>query len=249
MMTKNNLFPEATCQICGGRGFTISDGIAHRCSCLKQRALDRILRNSNLGQLHSKSTFDNFSFEYYPKIFDKELGSTYYDNAKIAFDASWEFAKTFSAGGYSGPGLMFTGPVGSGKTFLASAIANYVLSNEKQVLFAVVPDLLDEIRSTYDRPNYNGINEMSILDSARNVELLIFDDLGVHNYTEWTINKIYSILNYRVNHRLPIIMTTNLGLAELETYLGERTTSRILQLCKVYRLANVQDIRFLKLKD
>lgn len=238
-----------SCTKCQGRGFIIKDEIAHRCSCAKQRALQGLLRHSNLSRLHSQCSFAGFSFAYYPKSIDQEAGITYFQNAQKALTAAKNFAEAFAAGNYHGPGLVFTGPVGSGKTYLAAAIANYVLAKGKQVLFSVVPDLLDEIKATYDRTHPDGVDERTILDGAKNVELLIFDDLGAHNYTDWTVNKIYSILNYRANHQLPIVITTNLSLAELDTYLGERTTSRILQLCKVYRLASSQDIRYLKSKE
>jgi DNA replication protein DnaC len=246
---KDNKNGEVKCSLCQDRGFIIKNEIAHRCSCVKQRALEGLIRHSNLGRLHSQCSFAGFSFSYYPNSLDKEVAITYYENAQKAFKAAKAFAEAFVAGNYHGPGLVFTGPVGSGKTFLASAVANHVLAKGKQVLFSVVPDLLDEIKATYDRSNPSAIDEMAILDGARNVELLILDDLGVHNYTDWTVNKIYSILNYRANHQLPVVITTNLSLAELDTYLGERTTSRILQLCRVYRLASVQDIRYLKSKE
>ncbi|HBG22554.1 MAG TPA: AAA family ATPase, partial [Peptococcaceae bacterium] len=46
-----------------------------------------------------------------------------------------------------------------------------------------------------------------------------------------TCNKIYSLLNYRMNYRLPVVITTNLDLFEIEKHLGKRTTSRIVQMC------------------
>lgn len=250
MMNKDNhQTNKYKCAQCQDRGIIIKNEVAYRCPCMKQRAVEHLFRHSGLGRLQKECTFDNFSFAYYPDVFDETLGFTYYQNAKIALKAAEEFAKAFVKGNYHGPGLVFTGPVGSGKTYLASAIANYVLSRGKQVLFTVVPDLLDQIKATYDRSSLVDSDELAILEGARTVELLILDDLGAHNYTQWTVNKIYSILNFRVNHQLPVVITTNLSLDELDTYLGERTTSRILQLCRVYRLASVQDIRCLKSKE
>ncbi|MDD2443679.1 MAG: hypothetical protein PHS52_04170, partial [Desulfotomaculaceae bacterium] len=74
-------------------------------------------------------------------------------------------------------------------------------------------------------------------------------DLGAHNYTEWTRNRIYSIINYRLNHRLPVIVTTNIVLEDLEEYLGERTTSRLLEMCRPYRLLVDLDIRVIRRKE
>ena len=108
-----------------------------------------------------------------------------------------------------------------------------------QVLFLVVPDLLDELRATYK----SEINEMDLLDSARTIPFLILDDLGAHNYTDWTRNRIYSIINYRMNELLPTIITSNLSLDEMEDYIGLRTTSRIIQSSRIFRLTVEKDIR------
>ena len=238
------------CHFCNDRGFVIRKGLAYPCSCVEKKVKAKRFSQANLGWLQTQCTFENFSLKYYKGV-GGQIGAheNYYKNAQIALNAAKEFAEKFSKGNYKGQGLLFTGSVGSGKTFLASAIANYCLNKNKQVLFTVVPDLLDEIKATYDRNNPNNIDESIILNQARTAELLILDDLGVHNYTDWTVNKIYSILNYKVNNQMPVIITTNLNLAELDTYLGERTTSRVLQLCKVYRLSNKEDIRYLKSRE
>jgi DNA replication protein len=103
----------------------------------------------------------------------------------------------------------------------------------------VVPDLLDELRATYK----SEINEIDLLDSARTIPILILDDLGAHNYTDWTRNRIYSIINYRMNELLPTIITSNLSLDEMEDYIGVRTTSRIIQSSRIFRLSVEEDIR------
>ncbi len=111
-----------------------------------------------------------------------------------------------------------------------------------------MPDFLDEMRATYHKEpiGVNADDDVSLLKSVRQVEILILDDLGAHNYTEWTRNKLYSLLNYRLNYQLPVIITTNLLPKELDESLGERTTSRIVQMCNRYRLTVSKDIRYVK---
>jgi DNA replication protein DnaC len=87
------------------------------------------------------------------------------------------------------------------------------------------------------------------VERARQAPLLVLDDLGAHNYTDWTRNKIYSIINYRLNHRLPVVATTNISPENLEGYLGERTTSRLLEMCRPYRLLVDLDIRAVQRKE
>mgnify|MGYP000847701371 FL=1 len=108
-----------------------------------------------------------------------------------------------------------------------------------------MPDFLDAIRSTYNKGTAEE-DETTLIKGARQVDVLVLDDLGVHNYTPWTCNKLYSLLNYRMNYHLPVVITTNLDLSEIEKFLGKRTTSRIVQMCRVYRLTVDQDIRYQK---
>jgi len=130
-------------------------------------------------------------------------------------------------------------------TFENFELRYYLLERGHQALFLVVPDFLDEIRYSFDGKN----SESELIDTARSARVLILDDLGAHNYTAWTQNKLYTLLNYRLYNQLPTVINTNLELEELETFLGERTLSRIYQLCRIYRLVVAKDIRRLKLKE
>jgi DNA replication protein DnaC len=238
------------CTLCRGNGIILKGEVAVPCPCTQHKSIKRLLKDSCLPERLLYCTLENFNFQYYSKCSrDTEIGISYYDLARLAYQATENFINNF-AKNPNADGILFTGQVGSGKTFLACCIANALLKKGKPILFAVVPDLLDQIRSTYDfARNSEVITEFDILDKAKQAPLLILDDLGVHNYTEWTKNKIYSILNYRLNQRLPVIVTTNIIPEELEQYLGERTTSRLLEMCKPYRLLVDIDIRAVQRKE
>lgn len=235
------------CKYCRGRGVIVKGEQAVVCRCAAQRAIERRFKDSCLPEGLRSCTFEKFSFRYYSRqAADPSRGLSYHETARLTFGAALRFVDDFP-GKTGADGLLFTGPVGSGKTFLACCIANALLEKGFPVLFIVVPDLLDRLRSTYDANRAPGDpTEQEILDTARKVPLLILDDLGAHNYTDWVKNKLYSLLNYRLNHALPVIITTNINLEDLEEYLGERTTSRILQMCRPYRLLVDMDIRVLK---
>lgn len=236
------------CNFCGGRGLVIKDaGLAAPCSCMKQQALQNKLKSAQLTKSMLGAKFNGFDLDYYSRTDkDETTGRSYYDLAVMALRAAKQFTGEASENPHC-DGLLFTGPVGSGKSFLAGCIANALLDMGKEVMMVVVPDLLDEIRATYDQDRYDRhATELDITDAARKVRILILDDLGAHNYTEWTRNKIYNIINYRLNNRLPTVITTNLSLENLEEYLGERTTSRLIQMCRASRLAVDTDIRVVK---
>ncbi|NLN20762.1 MAG: ATP-binding protein [Syntrophomonadaceae bacterium] len=232
-------FKEPSCKLCHDRGIILIDGERARvCNCVKQKHLEQLYHYANITPEIKNCTFEAFQLEYYQ--------GEHRERAARVLAGARQFAYNYLTNSNI-PGILLTGDVGSGKTFLAGAIANFLLKQGIQTLFLVVPDFLDELRATYHKGGEEtDINEISLLNGARQVEVLILDDLGAHNYTPWTCNKLYSLLNYRMNYHLPVIITTNLDLLEIEKFLGKRTTSRILQMCNVYRLTVHKDIRYQK---
>jgi DNA replication protein DnaC len=226
-----------SCSICQDRGVVLLDGEKARlCNCVKQARRELRYEYANISPEIKTYSFDDFQLKYYQ-------GEHLERAARVLNDAR-QFAGDYLKNPHR-PGLLITGDVGAGKTFIAGAITNFLLKEGVQDLFLVVPDFLDELRSTYSKGGAEE-DEATLIKGARQVDVLILDDLGVHNYTPWTCNKIYSLLNYRMNYQLPVVITTNLDLSEIEKFLGKRTTSRIVQMCNVYRLTVDKDIRYQK---
>lgn len=114
-------------------------------------------------------------------------------------------------------GLFITGPKGTGKTHLAAAIANQLMQQGTPVICMTMIDLLDRIKRTYEQNRQYGgeISEGSVLDTYKQVQLLVIDDMGKEPATEWAVSKIYAIINSRYEAYMPTIITTNYSDAEL----------------------------------
>ncbi|MDO7787095.1 ATP-binding protein [Desulforamulus aquiferis] len=231
------------CKKCNDCGIYMEGEFAVPCTCIAQSSLDKKFKNCQIPRSMLAHSFENFNFKYYSaQIKEPNSKRSYLEIAKKTYRYAQEFAFDFVKGEIK-EGLFIQGPIGSGKTFLACCIANHIIRrSNKAVLFVVVPDLLEKIKASYS--NASNYTEYSLVEAASEVPLLIMDDLGAHNYTEWTKNKIYNIINYRVNNELPTIITTNLDLSgELSKLLGERTVSRIEQMCYPLWLIREFDIR------
>ena len=104
-------------------------------------------------------------------------------------------------------GLLFYGSVGTGKTFLSHAIANALIAQGVSVLVTNFSKILNVIMSSRDR--------QQVLDSMNTYQLLVIDDLGTERGTEFAREVTYSVIDQRGQAGLPLIVTTNLSLAEI----------------------------------
>ncbi len=210
--------PEA-CPICGGVGYIVPDlplghpefGKAVPCRCRQQDRLERRLRNfQRIGNLEvlRRLTFENFIAE--PGHYAVE----YQHNLRRAYETCTHYAQ--EPEGW----LLLTGVYGCGKTHLAAAIANARLDLGEPVLFMVVPDLLDHLRTTY-RPE-SEIAYDDLFEELRSTPLLVLDDLGAQSTTPWAQEKLFQLLNHRYNAQLPTVITTNQRLEEMEPRLRSR---------------------------
>ena len=134
--------------------------------------------------------------------------------------------------------LVLMGPPGRGKTHLAAAIANFHRQGGNDTLFIVVPDLLDYLRSAYAPDSRVTYDE--VFNRVRTVDLLVLDDYGEEAAKPWAREKLYQIINYRYNARLPTVITTALDLDAMD----ERIRSRLLDPgLTTYYAINAPDYR------
>lgn len=121
-------------------------------------------------------------------------------------------------------GLFITGPKGTGKTHLAAAIANQLMREGTGVICMTMIDLLDRIKETYAQRRQWEASEGDVLNTYKEVPLLIIDDMGKEPPTEWAVSKIYAIINARYEAYLPTIVTTNYTDSELVRRLTPKDT-------------------------
>ncbi len=216
--------PGEVCPYCNGVGFVYVDvpvghpqfGKAVPCVCkrleLQEQRLARLRRDGNLQHLR-KMTFDTF---HVPEDVSPEV--------RMSLQDALHVAREFAADPKGW--LLITGHYGCGKTHLAAAIANARIERSPSVLFVVVPDLLDYLRSAYAPDSTITYDER--FEQVRRIELLILDDLGTQNTTPWAAEKLYQILNYRYNAGLPTVITTNQNLDDMDPRLSSRLRDQAL---------------------
>lgn len=119
--------------------------------------------------------------------------------------------------------LVIAGGTGRGKTRLAAAVGNYRRETDPSgVLFVIVPDLLDRLRSSFSPHPDRAYDD--VFEQVRNAALLILDDLGSQTGTPWAEEKLFQLLNYRYNACLPTVITTSLTVKDMDGRLASRLT-------------------------
>lgn len=205
--------PTYRCPICQDAGWVRFDvdpgdpkfGMAFPCVCTTERQQAEIARE--LNSLSNLESMRHLTFE----TFDPQQRGT-----EHAFRTAREYAR--STDGW----LVLHGGVGVGKTHLAAAVANAYASRHAQaaVYFRVVPDLLDQLRATFDPET--GVAYDERFQQIRNASLLVLDDLGTENATAWASEKLFQLINHRYNEQLPTVITTNARLDRIEARILSR---------------------------
>ena len=187
------------CPTCGGTGWTrISrDGVEGvvRCDCSKLTRADRLLQRANIPFRYAHCEFENFAVVSSP---DRSL-----ERAKTKAE---KFVDEYPM---SQPvGLLLMGPQGIGKTHLAVAIIKQLMKSKSiPCLFRAFPELLKEIQNSYNP--ISRTSERSLLEPVLEVDVLVLDELGALNPSEWVQDEVSYVLNYRYNESKVTILTTN----------------------------------------
>ena len=190
-----------------------------------QEFLDTVAKNRSIGLPDPglrKHTFEN------------DLG---YNSKQIRmakrYVQHWEEMQKNSTG------LLLWGEVGTGKSFIAGCIANALLDKGVPVIMTNFARLLNKLTDMYagDRNAY--------IDSFKRYPLMIIDDLGIERNSEFAREQVFSVIDSRYRSQLPMIVTTNLSLGELqhpEDLSRQRIYDRVLERCLPVRI-NDQNIR------
>lgn len=201
----------------------------------QMRRINRLKEASMMDKKYREVTFDKYEVRE--------------ENKKV-FEMAKKYADRFQDMYKKNQGLLLYGPVGTGKSFTAACIGNYLLDNAKPVIMTSFVKILQDIWENDREAEY-----ITILNSA---SLLIVDDLGTERETDYALEKVYNIIDSRVRANKPMIITSNLELndmMECEDIRKKRIYDRILECCypmyvggKSFRMMKAAQ-RFDEMKD
>lgn len=181
----------------------------------KQKDMIRIAELKKLSLLDKR---------YEEAVFDNFISNSYNEkNLRLCK----RFAEHFDDMRQKNQGLLMWGNVGTGKSFAAACIVNYLLSTKTPCVMTSIAKILQLIQN-------NNSEENDIMSRLSRVPLVVFDDFGTERNTDYALEKIYNILDSRYRSGLPMIVTTNLTFKEMQNETDirySRLYDRIFECC------------------
>lgn len=159
---------------------------------------------------------------YLDYTFEKSTGES--EAIKIArkYVDEWQIMKESNAG------MLLSGPVGTGKTFIAGCIANALYKQRISVCMTNFTRILNNLQTSNEK--------QAIIDQLAIYDLLVIDDLGAERTTEYAIEQVFAIVDVRYRAKKPLIVTTNLSVIELKSPKVTpyaRIFDRVLEMCPI----------------
>lgn len=218
------------CPKCKDTGFI---GI-EKCSCFKSKLIKLYYKDSDLEEAVKTNNFKNFNINLYP---NHKLNDERYTPRKNIEDIleyiTGEYLPNFKN---SNTNLLFYGNSGTGKTFLSWCIAKELLDKGFLVVYKTSDDLLRALKDIKFN-NYTDLENLLI-----NCDLLIIDDLGSEQITDFSSTELFTLINKKILKNKKMLISTNLSLPLISKRYSERISSRIIGEFKLFKFF-AEDIR------
>lgn len=106
-------------------------------------------------------------------------------------------------------GMILYGPPGTGKSHIAACVANALLDKGVPVIMTSFVKLNSLSSSS------TWLDQEDVIRKMQNAKLLIIDDIGAERATDYSLERVYNLIDSRVRSQKPMILTTNMTMDKM----------------------------------
>jgi DNA replication protein DnaC len=185
--------------------------------CHEKKKIRRLFKFSRITEEFQRLDFHNFTLEGRPSLVHQA-----YECAKAYVEDFKEIEKTRKNS------IALLGVPGCGKTHLLMAISNNLMRKGVGVLYFPWVEGFNELKD-----NLGDLDDR--VRHMQRVPVLFIDDLfkGRKNPTDFQLEQLFAIINYRYLNHLPILVSSERDIDQI-CDIDEGIGSRIYEMCKHY---------------
>lgn len=154
------------------------------------------------------------------------------DGQRKALSFAKDYVANFNDVLSTGRSAIFCGKPGTGKTHLSIGIALEIMKlkyenhySHYNALFLTVQRMVRRMKESWRKDSDE--SESDVMNILVEPELLIIDEIGVQFGSEFEKNFMFDVLNSRYENHRPTLLLSNLSVAEVKAFLGERIYDRL----------------------
>ena len=182
----------------------------------KQAAFEKALGRSGVPLRFRDRTFQNYQADDFMR--------------QKALSILERYALNFEDVSKTGRSLILSGKTGTGKTHLATALANHLLKLGKTPLYITLYDLISSIKQTWGYGSNK--SESQVIAAYAQCDLLIIDEIGAQFKSDAEKLILFDIINKRYERLQPTIIISNYPLdsakgQSIKKAVGDRVIDRL----------------------
>lgn len=179
----------------------------------EERRIQNALRDATIPRRFADASFESYVCQN--------------ESQRRIYAALQAYAANFPEHRAQGVGMIMTGGVGTGKTHLAVAIARHVIHGHKMTAkYASINRVMVAIKSSFHGDS-DGITQQDVYEILRQPDLLILDEVGAQQATEFEKLVMFDIVNARYEDVRPTILISNLSIKQVAECVGDRVIDRL----------------------
>lgn len=236
----NEIAQNGICNVCGERNTTeielpLMDGkggvrkktVHCMCRCKREKKDEEFRRRAYEDERRKIDRLKQLS------LLDAKYKDVRFSTCQInlenerAFRIAKRYVDNFQEMYEHSQGMLFWGNVGTGKSYIAAAIANELMERMQPVIMTSFVKLLENTKRS-------DTDDGECIKRLNRAKLLIVDDLGAERVSSYSLEKVYDIIDSRYRSCKPAIFTTNLTLNEMKECIDircNRIYDRIFEMC------------------